>query len=78
MKEKNYTLTINIQVLKDDIPKAKKGYWYKIYSHPLSENLEPIELKFSDLTIEVAQSIGYTMQNVVRELIEKDRGYWNG
>ena len=78
MKEKNYTLTIDIQVTKDDTPKAKKCYLYKIYSHPLSENLEPIKIKFSDLSNNYAQEIGYTLRDVVRGLTEKNRDYWNG
>jgi hypothetical protein len=77
MKEKDYTLSVDVHISKEDSPSAKRWYSLKIYGHPLSANLEPFEFDLSNFRHEQALKVGKILLDAIWELVEKkDGNFW--
>jgi hypothetical protein len=76
-KEKDYTLTIDIHVSKEDGPKQQRRYFYKIYGHPIHEN-EPVLYEVSNFREEKALELGNKVLEAIWELAgKKDADFWS-
>jgi hypothetical protein len=49
MKEKDYSLSVDVNVIKDDKSAVKRWHFPKIFGHPISDNPDPIEFDNSIL-----------------------------
>jgi len=77
MKERDYTLSVDAHVSKEDSPSAKRWYSLKIYGHPLAENPEPIEFDLSNMRDEQTLKVGRMLLSAIWELVEKKDGdFW--
>jgi hypothetical protein len=79
MKEKKYTLSVEIHVTKNgEDPSAKRWYSLKIYGHPINENLTSVEeIELSNMRDEQALKVGKKLLNAIWTLVEaKDGDYW--
>jgi len=77
MKEKDYTLTVDVHVRKKDSTTAKRWYSLKIYGHPIQDNPEPLEYDISNMRDEQILNVGKTLLDAVWKLVEENDGeYW--
>ena len=77
MKEKDFTLTIDVHVTKEDTPNAKRHYLLKIYSHPISENNIPLTHEVSNMNANQQEKIGKNVLDAIWTLMNKqDEEYW--
>jgi hypothetical protein len=77
MKEKNYTLTVDIHVSKEDSSAAKRWYSLKIYGHPIKDNPEPLEFDLSNMRTEQTLKVGKKLLDAIWKLVEETDGdYW--
>jgi hypothetical protein len=76
-KEKNYTVTIDVQVSKENEPGAKRWYSLKMYGHPITEDKEPIKFDLSNMRDEQMLKVGKKLLDAIWEIVEKkDRMFW--
>ena len=79
MKEKDYTLTVEVHVSKKDDPKAMRHYQMKIFSHPISENPDSIDFEVVNFRDEQALKIGKKLADAILKLADgKDKDFWEG
>ena len=77
MKEKDYTITIDVHVKKEDNPTAKRWYSFTIYGHPISENPGSFQVELSNMRDEQALNLGKKVLHAIWSLVEtKDKKYW--
>jgi hypothetical protein len=77
MKEKHYTVSIDVQVTREDGPNAKRWYTLKMYGHPIGENSQPFEFQLSNFRNEQALKVGKKLLDAIWNLVEiKDKGFW--
>lgn len=78
-KEKDYTISIDVHVTKEDGPKAKRWYSLKMYGHPISENKEPLTFELSNMREEQTTRVGKTLLDTIWNTVEeKDKEFWGG
>ena len=76
-KEKDYTLTIDVHVTKEEGPRAKRWYSLKMYGHPITEDNEPISFELSNMRDEQALRVGRKELDAIWEMAEmKDGEFW--
>ena len=77
MKEKTYTLSVDVHVSKEDSPNAKRWYSLKIYGHPIQDNPEPMKLDLSNMRDEQTLKVGKNLLDAIWKLVELDDGiFW--
>lgn len=77
MKEKVYTLSVDVDVKKEDDPKSKRWYTLKIYGHPISANSKAIkEFELSNMRDEQTLKVGKAVLDSIWALVEKDDDFW--
>jgi hypothetical protein len=75
MKEKDYTITVDVHVTKEESSTAKRWYSLKIYGHPIKD--EPIEFDLSNMRDEQTLRVGQKLLDVVWQLVEENDGdFW--
>jgi hypothetical protein len=76
-KEKDYTLSIDVHVTKEDSPTSKRWYSIKIYGHPIQETLGCFDIDLSNMRDEQALKVGKKCLEAIWELVDKrDGDYW--
>jgi hypothetical protein len=78
MKEKHYTMSIDVQVTREDDPNAKKRYTLKIYGHPIEGNSQPFEIQLSIFRDEQVLKVGKKLLDAIWDLTAvKDKEFWD-
>jgi hypothetical protein len=79
MKERDYTLTIDVHVSKEETADAQRRYSFKIYGHPISEVKEPFSFELSNMRDEKARDLGKNVLHAIWKMVqEKDGEFWKG
>ncbi|MCD4753461.1 MAG: hypothetical protein K8R40_10350 [Anaerolineaceae bacterium] len=77
-KEKDYTLTIDVHISKEEKPNAMRRYSLEIYGHPITEIKGPITFELSNMRDEQALKVGKKVLNAIWAMAEhKDGSYWS-
>jgi len=77
LKEKDYTITIDVHVSKEEGPKAKRWYFLKMYGHPITEEKEPLKIDLSNMRKEQALKVGTKLLDTIWQLVGEDKIYWS-
>jgi hypothetical protein len=77
MKEKDYTITIDVHVSKESGPNSKRRYALKMYGHPITESNDPITFEVSNMRDEMTLRVGKSLLNTIWDLVEgMDKKFW--
>ena len=69
MKEKDYPLSIDVNVVKHEKSGAKRRYFLKIYGHPITDNPEPTEFDLSNMRDEQTLRAGKSLLDAIWNLV---------
>ena len=76
-KERDYTVTIDVHISKEDKPNAMRRYSLKIYGHPITEVKVPITFDLSNMRDEQALKVGKKVLDAIWDMAEhKDGTFW--
>ncbi len=76
-KVKDYTISVDVHVTKDDEDNAKRWYSLTIHGHPLTENNEPVEFALSNWRESQVTKVGNALLEAIWNVVaEKDKSFW--
>lgn len=77
-KEKDYTITVDVHVSKEEGINSKRWYFLKMYGHPITEEKESLKIDLSNMRDEQVLKVGKKLIDTIWQLVgENDKEYWS-
>jgi hypothetical protein len=79
MKEKDYTITVNVHVTKQAVPNAVRHYEIEIFCNPISNNPVPFKVEVATMPAKQTQKVGQALLDAIWKMTDGvDKNFWEG